>query len=292
MTPPDWSLYRAFAAALQHGSLTAAARELGLSQPTLGRRIGALEAHLGYALFSRSPEGLTPTPEAQALRPHLASLEAAAATLGEAAAGVRPIARSLVRVAASEIIAAEVLPRALRNLRRVSPDLELSVSVSNGVEDILRREADIAVRMTRPHQPDLLGRKVGDVELGLFAHPSCFASRAPPSEPAELKDYPLIGFETPRAYTQILQFEGEALRSDQFVYRTDSDTAQIGAIRAGLGIGVCHVPLASGLSRVLAQHFCPRVEMWLVINRDLMRTRRFRQTFRSLSMELGGYVSA
>jgi len=291
MAHPDWSLYRAFAAVLRHGSLTAAAREIGVSQPTLGRRISALEGHLGYALFSRSPEGLAPTPEADALRPQLASLEAAASALSDAAIGASSIGRSLVRVSASEIIAAEVLPCALRRLRRSNPDIELTVSVSNSVEDVLRRDADIAVRMTRPHQSDLLGRKVGEVELGLFAHPSCFAERPPPTEPGELCQHPLVGFETARPYTQILQLKGQPLRPDLFAYRTDSDTAQIGAIRAGLGIGVCHVPLSAGLQRVLATQFCPRVEMWLVINRDLMRTRRFRQVFRTLWKELGAYVS-
>lgn len=292
MAGPDWSLYRAFGAVLRQGSLTAAARELRLSQPTIGRRIAALEARLGYALFVRAPEGLVATPEAEGLRSAVEAIESAAIAFEGAAGGHRPAGDVPVRISASEVIAAEVLPHALRRLRQADPSLIVEVSVSNEIEDVLRRGSDLAVRMARPQEPDLLARKVGEIELGLFAHSSCFQHQGPPGTVAELFHHPLVGFQTSRGYTAILQFAGQALEADAFTYRSDNDLAQLGAVRAGLGIGVCHAPLAQGLLRVLPEQFAPRIEMWLVINRDLMRTRRYREVFRVLSEELRRYAGA
>lgn len=292
MKRTDWSLYRAFAAVLRQGTLTGAARELGLSQPTLGRRIATLEARLGYALFSRAPEGLVPTPEAEGLRPLIETLECAASAVDQAAAGDGQLEVAAVRLTASEVVAAEVLPGAMHRLGRMLRDFRIVVSVSNSVEDVLRRDADMAVRMTRPQEGELLARKVGDVELGLFAHPSCFLEQTAPTTVADLLEHRLVGFETARPYTSVLTLEGQTLERRHFAFRSDSDTAQLGAIRGGLGIGVCHVPLAGGLQRVLPETFAPRVEMWLAINRDLMRTRRYRELFRALSVELRQHASA
>jgi len=287
MMPPDWSLYRAFSAVLRLGSLTAAARDLELSQPTLGRRIAALEAKLGFALFTRSPEGLTPTPEGEALRPQIEALEAAAEAMDRA---IRPEVAGgqfVVRLSASEVIAAEVLPPAVRHLLHADPTLVVEVSVCNEIEDVLRREVDIAVRMTRPRQDGLLVRKVKEIELGLFAHPSCFEQHPRPISATELFDHPMVGFDTPRDYTRIFQLDGRVVAREAFRFRSDSDMAQLGAIRGGLGIGVCHAPLADGLVRVLPEVFAPRVELWLAVHADLMRTPRYRRVFRGLAELLG-----
>lgn len=284
MTSPDWSLYRAFAAVLRFGSLTAAARALNLSQPTLGRRIAALEQRLGVALFTRSPEGLSPTPEAEALRPRLEALEAAAEALDR---GVGPAeAASTVRLSASEVMAAEVLPAAIGRLQEDDPGLTVEVVVSNAAQDVLRREVDIAVRMVRPRQDGLVVRKVRDIELGLFAHPRCLGGRPFPASAAELDGVPMVGFDTPRDYTRLFQLDGRAVGREAFRFRSDSDMAQLGAIRAGLGVGVCHVPLAAGLVRVLPDLFAPRIELWLAMHADLLRTPRFRRVFRGLAEAL------
>jgi len=283
MTSPDWSLYRAFAAVLRFGSLTAAARALNLSQPTLGRRIAALEDRLGVALFTRSPEGLSPTPEAQAMRPRLEALEAAAEALDRGVGADAAEAASVVRLSASEVVAAEVLPAAVGRLQDDDPGLTVEVVVSNAAQDVLRREVDIAVRMTRPRQDGLVVRKVRDIELGLFAHPRCFEARPPPDDAAGLAGLPMVGFDTPRDYTRLFQIEGQAVGREAFRFRSDSDMAQLGAVRAGLGVGVCHVPLATGLVRVLPQLFAPRIELWLAMHADLLRTPRFRRVFRGLA---------
>src|SRR4051794_26573900 len=150
--PPDWSLYRSFVAVLREGSLSGAARALCVSQPTLGRHIVELESALGISLFTRSPEGMIPTAAANALRPEAEALAAAADALYRAASGPLAENAGTVRITASEVIAAEVLPPILARLQADHPRIVVELAVSNRIEDLLRRDADIAVRMARPAQ--------------------------------------------------------------------------------------------------------------------------------------------
>ncbi len=244
---------------------------------------------MGYALFTRAPEGLTPTPEGEALRDQAQAMETAGEALRRAAVGEGMEAAGAVRLSCSEVVAAEVLPGVLQRIGSRRPALAFEVSVSNQAEDLLRRDADIAVRMTRPQQDGLLIRKVLEVELGLFAHPAYLARRPAPLTPEELADHDLIGFDTARDYTRVLQFAGRPLSREQFRFRSDSDMAQLGAIRAGCGVGVCHAPLAQGLTRVLPQDFQPRIEVWLAMHEDLARTPRCLTAFRDLALELKRY---
>jgi DNA-binding transcriptional LysR family regulator len=293
MTRPDWSLYRSFVAVLKTGSLSAGARQLGLSQPTLGRHIAALEAHLGLALFTRSQEGLEPTMEALALRPEAEALAAAAEALFRAASG--PLAQNAgtVRVAASEITAAEILPPILATLQADYPAIVIELVVSNRNEDLLRREADIAVRMARPTQGALLALRVGAFEVGLYAHPNYLARRPAPSTLDDLAGHAFVGFDVAANYTRTLAIGGELIPRERFSLRTDSDTAQLGAIRAGCGVGACHRPLAERhhLTRVLPELFAPEVDVWVAMHEDLKTTARYRTVFDSLAEGLRTYVS-
>ncbi|MDC0674564.1 LysR family transcriptional regulator [Nannocystis radixulma] len=290
--PPDWSLYRAFAAVLREGSLSAAARRLGLSQPTLGRHVAALEEALGLPLFTRSRGGLTPTPAAEALRPEVEALVAATDSLLRKASG--PLAENVgaVRITASEIVAAEVLPPVLAAIQAEHPGIVVELVVSNRIADLVRRDADIAVRTVRPSQGALLAKRVGAFELGLFAAPGYLARRPAPTTPAALARHALVGFDVPAPYTGTLRLGGRPLTRDAFSFRTDDDVAQFAAIRAGCGIGACHVPLArrAGLVRVLAGEFAPKVEMWLAMHEDLKASRRCRTVFDALWAGLGAYV--
>lgn len=291
-TPPDWSLYRAFAAVLREGSLSGAARRLGLSQPTLGRHIAALEAALGVPLFTRSQGGLTPTAAAEALRPEAEALVAATDSLLRKASG--PLAENVgaVRLSASEIVAAEVLPPLLARLQAEHPRIVVELVVSNRMADLVRRDADLAVRMARPTQGALLARRVGAFELGLFAAPQYLSRRPAPRSAAALSEHALVGFDVPVPYTRTLRLGGRPLTRDAFALRTDSDVAQFAAIRAGCGIGACHVPLArrEQLVRVLASEFAPKVEMWIAMHEDLKRSLRCRTVFDALWTGLGAYV--
>jgi DNA-binding transcriptional LysR family regulator len=195
---PDWGLYRSFLSVLRTGSLSAAARDEGLTQPTVGRHVDSLEKALGVSLFTRSQHGLTPTEAALELQPYAESLEATAAALVRSAVG-RAGTRGTVRITASEVIGAEVLPPILTRLHEAHPEITIELVLSNRTEDLLQREADIAVRMVRPTQQALLARHAGDTELGLHARRDYLERRGMPSSLAELREHALIGFdrETP-----------------------------------------------------------------------------------------------
>jgi DNA-binding transcriptional LysR family regulator len=156
---PHWDELRTFAEVVRDGSLSGAARRLGLTQPTVGRHMDGLEAALGLTLFARSPRGLTPTPAALALAPHVEGMAAAAAALGRAASGEAAADRGAVRVTASDVIGCEVLPPILAAFRAEHPGIELEIALTNRTEDLARREADIAVRMVRPLRRAALARR-------------------------------------------------------------------------------------------------------------------------------------
>lgn len=192
---PGWDLYRSFLAVLREGSLSGAARALGLTQPTLGRHVEALEQTLGLALFTRSGHGLMPTEAALELRPHAEALAASAAALLRAASGRGAGTRGTVRITASEVVGAEVLPPILARLRREHPELVVELVLSNRTEDLLRRDADIAVRMVRPAQEALVARRLGVVELGLHAHQRYLDRCGAPAVLDDLRAHALIGFD-------------------------------------------------------------------------------------------------
>ena len=292
---PGWELYRSFLAVLREGSLSAAARSLGLTQPTIGRHIGALERALNTALFTRSPHGLATTAAAVALEPHAAAMAGAAAALLRAASGRTDQAQGVVRIAASEIIGAEVLPPILADLRRAHPAIVIELSLSDRLEDLLRRDADIAVRMARPTQGALVARQIGRVPLGLFAHRRYVEMRGRPADIGALAQHTVIGFDRETASLRALRRLGLQLRREDFAFRADSHLAQLAAIRAGLGIGVCQIALARRdpeLIHLLPDGFAMSLEMWLAMHQDLRASRPMRTTFDHLVQALAAYAGA
>src|SRR5882724_1207010 len=167
---PSWDLYRTLLAVIEERSLSGAARALGLTQPTVGRHIDALEQAVGFQLFTRSQLGLAPTEAAQELRPYAEALAATAASLLRVASAERGAVRGAVRLTASETVGAEVLPPILTDLREQYPELVIELILSNAMEDLLHREADIAVRMAKPSQGALLAKHLGPIDVGLHAH--------------------------------------------------------------------------------------------------------------------------
>lgn len=290
---PDWSLYRSFLAVLRDGSLSGAARSLGLTQPTIGRHVAALEQALELALFIRAPHGLVPTAAAHRLAPHAEALAAGAAALLRAASDETAVAGT-VRITASQVVGAEVLPPILADLRATHPDLSVELVLSNEIADLLRRDADIAVRMARPSQSALVARRIGAIPLGLHAHPRYLARCGEPADLAALDRHALIGYDRETAYIRALDPGARGLARQRFALATDSDLAQLAAIRAGFGIGACQVPLArrDGLTRVLPNAFALALETWVVMHEDLRASRRCRAAFDALVAGLGAYVAA
>ncbi len=243
-TEPGWDLYRSFLEVLRAGSLSAASRTLGLTQPTVGRHIAALERSLkGRALFTRSRTGLLATEAARELRPHAEAMAASAGALVRAASGGSEEVRGVVRLSASEVIGAEVLPLMLADFRRLHRGVIVELSLSNQTADLLRRDADIAVRMVRPVQKSLVARKVGKTVLGLHASAEYIEAYGQPQKLADLESHPLIGFDRTMPISRGVSLPAPITR-ELFAFRCDSDLGQLAAIRAGLGIGVCQYGIA------------------------------------------------
>ncbi len=289
---PSWDLYRSYLAVLREGSLSGAARSLGLTQPTIGRHVEALEQALGLALFTRSLHGLAPTGAALSLRADAEAMEAAAAALRRSASGQGEDLRGTVRLTASEVVGAEVLPPILAKFQEQHPGVTIELVLSNRVEDLLRRESDIAVRMVRPTQGALVARRIGEVDLGLHAHPRYLKQRGAPATLAELDGHLLIGFDHESAFIRDAQARGFPLNREMFSLRTDSDLAQLATLRAGCGIGICQVPLGmrSGLERVLPEALLFKLPVWLAMHGDLRANRRCRLVFDALAEGLTQYV--
>lgn len=293
--PPNWDLYRSFLAVIREGSLSAAARALGLTQPTLARHVAALEEAVGGSLFVRSPRGLDPTDAALALKPQAEALDAAAASLWRTASGWGAEVRGTVRVTASEVVGARILPAILAGLRTRHPALEVELVLSNGIDNLLQRDADVAVRMVEPDQQALLVRRVGSIALGLHAHRRYLERRGTPQRLEELDGHSLIGFdrETPDIRAMMQRVPGLTLPC--FALRTDSHLAQLAAIEAGFGIGICQVPLARrtpDLVRLLADRFELPMGVWVAMHEDLRSTPRCRAVFDGLAAGLADHVSA
>jgi DNA-binding transcriptional LysR family regulator len=295
-TEPGWELYRTFLAVLQEGSLSGAARALDLTQPTIARHIDALEQALGIQLFVRSQRGLAATEVALDLKPYAEALASSAAAMLRAASGQRGSVSGSVRVTASEIIGAEVLPPILASLRVRHPALEFELVLSNTVDNLLRRDADIAVRMVEPVQEALVVRHVGDVSLGLYAHRSYLERHAEPRRITDLQQHSLIGYdrETPALRTLRQQLPG--FDRVRFAFRSDSDLAQFAAIKAGFGIGVCQIAIARRdpdlikVLTVLTGDFQFRFGTWVVMHEDLRSLPRCRAAFDGLVAGLMEHV--
>ena len=290
---PDWNLYRSFLAVLRDRSLSGAARSLNLTQPTLARHIDALEQQLGFELFTRSQLGLAPTEAALALVPYAENIEANTAALLRAASGIGQAVEGTVRITASEIVGAEVLPPMLGNLRLAYPGLEFELVLSNAVDNLLRRDADIAVRMVEPIQEALVVKKLGMVTVGLHAHRDYLKRAGKPLSVKDLSRHTLVGFdyETPALRAMRARLSGsEGLR---FAFRADNDIAQLQAIRSGFGIGFCQLGLAKRdrtLVQVLNKEIALKLGVWLVMHENLRSTPRCRTVFDGLARELSAYM--
>ncbi len=281
---PDWNLYRTFLAVLRERSLSGAARRLGLTQPTVSRHVDALEQAIGADLFLRSQRGLLPTELALELEPLAATLASTASTLARTASGRAAEVRGDVRITASEVVGVEHLPPILTRLRRDHPGLVIELVLSNAIDDLLRREADIAVRMVEPTQEALVARKLPPMALGLHAHRAYLERHPAPASLQDLAGHDLIGFdrETPAIRAMLATFP---LARPDFALRVDNDLAQLAAIRAGFGLGMCQVAVARrdpDLVRVLADTLTIELGLWVVMHEDLRTSARCRTVFAAL----------
>jgi DNA-binding transcriptional LysR family regulator len=290
---PNWDLYRSFLSVVRTGSLSAAARELGLTQPTLGRHIAELELALDLPLFARSPGGLVPTDAALGLRAHAEAIASAANALVRAASGEAAEPRGSVRIAASVFVGAEVLPSILTEFHERYPQIAIELSLSDRNEDLLRRDADIAIRMARPTQSALRARRIGAIAVGLYAHRRYLEMHGSPRSLGEISSHSLIGFDADANSIRAMRQTGVPVTRDMFSLRTDSEHARLMSLRAGFGIGGCQVGVAlrePDLIRVLPKEIAFDLEMWLVTHEDLKTSRRVRLVVDHLVPALTAYA--
>ncbi len=290
---PSWEHFETFLSVMQTGSLSAAARALQVAQPTIRRRIEALEASVGAVLFTRATTGLVPTDAANATLPAAEAMAASARAFARLVSGPNDSNRGTVRLTASQVMGVEVLPGLLEPLLLATPGLQIELATSNRFADLLRRDADLAVRMAAPTQVSLVAKKVAVIPVGFFASAAYLARHPPPKTLRALTEHTLIGSDRDRGLIQGLAQAGLTISARDFTFRSDDDLAQLAAVRAGLGIGVCQVPLASrrgDLVRVLPQVAVP-LETWVVMHEDQRRVQRVRLVFDALVAGLTAYAN-
>jgi DNA-binding transcriptional LysR family regulator len=290
---PDWALWRSFAAVVANGSLSAAARELGISQPTVGRHIETLEQDLGRALFERTLTGLKPNSAALRIFEPVSQAQGALAEATMMAEGAQAEYGGTVRVTASVMISHYVLPRLLLPIRERYPGIALEIVPADSTENLLLREADIAIRMFRPTQLELVTRHLGDISIVPAAHQSYLDRRGTPQAPLDLADHDLIGLDRSDLIIAHAQRLGFPLRREQFVLRTDDQASQWELIRAGLGIGFAQANLLRATPGMVALPIdlsIPPLEVWLTTHRELFTSHRIRAIYDALADGLGAYI--
>ncbi len=285
----DWTLMRSFLAVLDAGSLLGAARRLQQSQPTLGRHIQLLEAQLGTALFERTGRGLTPTAAAREIADHARAMQDAADALQRQLSRSSGDLTGTVRLTASQTVATYLLPPLLAKLRRQTPEIQIELVASDEVKNLLRREADIALRMVRPEQESLIARKVASLTLGTYASKKYLKSHGAPTDAMDLLNHQLIGYDQVTTILKGFRAFGETVTRENFALRTDDNVVQWQAVRAGLGIGFVADYLANTdrtVKRVLPDFRIPDLPVWLTTHREIHGNPRIRRVYDFLAAEL------
>jgi DNA-binding transcriptional LysR family regulator len=278
----DWSLMRSFLAVMESGSLLAAARHVGVSQPTLGRHVAELERQLGTLLFERTGRGLVATSAARSIADQARAMADNAAAIGRTLTGQSKELSGSVRITASQTVATYLLPPLLAGFRDRETGIAIDVIASNAVSNLLRREADIAVRMVRPAQSSLVARRVGEVQIGAYARKDYLRRRGVPREPGDLIRHDLIGLDQDDSIIRSFAKFGHRIERDAFMFRSDNDLVLWQALCAGLGIGFAATWLAdreSSLERVLWDFPGPTLPVWLAVHREIRSSARIRALY-------------
>lgn len=286
----DWNKARAFLVTAEEGSLSAAARALDLSQPTLGRQVSALEEELGVTLFERVGKGLTLTEGGQALLEQVRDMGDAASRFSLSALGQNESLEGTVCISASEVTAAFTLTPLIQKLQKEAPGIQIELVASNAVSDLNRREADIAIRAFRPAQPDLIIRKLKNQNARMYATPDYLARLGSPTTPAQVNAAEFIGFADVAGYIEAMRCFGLQLTRRSFPITTANHLVQWELVKQGAGIGIMPDDIGDlepAVCRVLPEVDPFDIELWLVVHQELRTNRRIRYVFDFLAAELG-----
>lgn len=285
----DWNHAKAFLITAEEGSLSAAARILGAAQPTLGRQVSALEAELGIALFQRVGRGLVLTGAGLELLDHIRAMGDAANRVSLTAIGQSQSIEGTVRISASEVYAAHLLPSIIARLRREQPGIEIEIVASHNTSDLRRREADIAIRNFRPTEPDLIARKIRDVPARLYATPAYLEKIGNPKLPYDLRQAEFINMTSGDAFMHGLNKMGLDLAPRNFPIMTENYLVMWEYVKQGLGIGVLDAHIGDAepaVRRVLPDLEPLMFPIWLVAHKEISTSLRIRTVFDLLVEEL------
>lgn len=298
---PDWTLWRSFGAVVTEGSLSAAARKINLSQPTLGRHVDALEALLETSLFERTLGGLKPTDLALKLYEPIKTAQAALAKARNIAEGQSENLTGTVRITASQVFSHYSLPTMLLPLRKKFPAIDLEFAPADTAENLLMREADIAIRMFRPTQLDLITKHIGNVPIVICAHESYLAKKTTPETFQDLLHHDLIGLDRSDLITRIARdviqsssANSRSLARADFALRSDSQTLLWEFLKAGLGIGFAQITLVDetpGMVSFMHDVEIPPLPIWLTTHKELFTNHRIRVIYDALAEKLNAHVA-
>lgn len=285
----DWNQLKAFLQTAETGSLSAAARKLGLTQPTLSRQVAAIERQMGVTLFERVGKAMVLTPTGLDLLEHARAMGTAAEALGLAASGRSQAVGGVVTVSATDAIAAYLLPPILQRLHAQEPSIAVEVITSNAVSDLLRREADIAIRHVQPEQPDLIARLVRQAQANFYASEAWVRTHGHPRTAEDATRATFVGSDRNGQYLAYLRQFGLHLSESQFSCYADQTALHWELVRQGMGIGATMDEIAHqtpGMVRVLDDVPPLRFPIWLVSHRELRTARRIRVVFEALAQGL------
>ena len=282
----DWNQLKAFLQTAQTGTLSAAARKLGLTQPTLSRQVAAIEQQMGVTLFERVGKAMVLTPTGLDLLEHARSMGAAAEALSLAASGRSQAVGGVVSVSATDVVATHLLPPILQRLRAQAPGIAVEVISSNALSDLQRREADIAIRHVQPEQPELIARLVREARACFYASESWVQAHGHPRSAEDAVNAEFVGSDRAGRYLAYLRHYGLNLSEDNFTCYADHTVTHWALVRQGMGIGAMMDEIARetpGIVRVLDDVAPVRFPVWLVSHRELRTSRRIRVVFEALA---------
>lgn len=289
----DWNQARAFLATVEEGSLSAAARALGQTQPTLGRQVAALEEELNIVLFERVGRSLVLTQSGVELLDHVRSMSEAANRISLTASGQSQTIEGRVRITASDVMSAYFLPQALKGLRKLAPLIEIDVIATNDIRDLLHREADIAIRHIRPEQPDLIARLVNEASIRFYASKNYLDRHGRPNSVDEMSDHAFISFGDNARMIEYLNPLGLSLTVKNFRMGSHSGVVAWEMARNDFGIIAMSEGVAAsapGMERVLPDMEPFVIPVWLTTHRELHTSRRIRLVFDLLAEFLSKQV--
>lgn len=278
----DWSAIRDFLAVAETGSLSAAARRLHVSQPTLSRRIAELEESLNATLFLRTSKGLLLTETGEGVLRDAREMESFALAIERQADAGREGLEGTLRLSATEGLGARWLPKCLAGFHERYPRLQVEILIDNRAVNLVRREADVALRMFRPEQPDLIAKKIGDLTMGMYGSKDYLDTHGRPQRLSDLRKHRHVGFDESLSHRSDVQRLERSFRPENIVHRSNSFIGHFEAARAGIGLAVTDCVFADSdpsLERVLSDILSHTMEVWLVTHAEIGRSARIRALF-------------